>query len=149
MRKSKQLKLEMIFCNIYNSTNNDNNDNVTSNNFPKKWKRISDPNRDTLLAAGLGYTSASRVHSYTDQVGYVLVPVAVGRGHLTWILESQHLCHALKDRRSSILSGRPSGSNWEGLGISPGSWGTPFYGNGGKSRGIFWNARGVKTTDPP
>ena len=51
----------------------------------------------------LGHTSTSHVHRYTDHVGCVLVPVAVGRGCLTWIPGSRHSCHAHLDRHSTNL----------------------------------------------
>ena len=54
----------------------------------------------SLVVTGLEHALVGRVLQYKDQVGYVLVMVAVGRGHLTWILGSQHSCPARKDLHS-------------------------------------------------
>ena len=48
----------------------------------------------SLGVVGLGNTSASCVHGYRDQVGCVLILMAVGRGCLTWILGSRHSSQA-------------------------------------------------------
>ena len=44
----------------------------------------------SLGVAWLGHTSDGRVSRYTDLVKCVLVPMAVGRGRLTWIPGSRH-----------------------------------------------------------
>ena len=47
----------------------------------------------SLGIAGQGHISVDCVAQYIDQFGCVLVLVAVGQGHLTWIPGSQHSCH--------------------------------------------------------
>ena len=54
----------------------------------------------------MGHTSVGRVGQYIDLVVCVLVLVAVGRGRLTRILESQNSCRALQDRHSRASESR-------------------------------------------
>ena len=51
-------------------------------------------------------THFGRVARYTDQSGYVLVPMAIGRGSLTWILGRRQSCRARQNRHPRA-SGRP------------------------------------------
>ena len=61
----------------------------------------------SLGVAGLGHISVGRVGRFTDLVGCVLVPVAVGWGRLTWIPGSQHSCWVCQDRYLRASVGLP------------------------------------------
>ena len=64
----------------------------------------------------------------TPFIGCILVPVAVGQGRLTWILESLHSCwvHQNRDPRVSVACLLRLYPSLEGLGLLPGSWGPIF-----------------------
>ena len=66
----------------------------------------------SLDIAGLGHTSIGCVVRYMDQVRCVLVPVAVGQGHLTWILGSRHLSLRVPSLQTFSLSRKAGFIDW-------------------------------------
>ena len=89
----------------------------------------------------LGCTSASYVPWNTDQVVCVLFSVDVDWGCLTQVLGKLSIYVLWLRRHSLDLRGlTPRLSPAAELGLSPGTWGTSFYGNAKKAQDIFGTA---------